>query len=137
MTSEDFVSGAQVMIHSLITNTRDIKQIDSIILAVLVTNNISDYSRSLLLSSGFDQIIEVDHIPNPNQNVHVSSWVDVGFTKLRIWSLTQFNKLLYIDADCVIVNDISHLLIDDKYSNTTFAAAPDIFPLIILMPVFY
>lgn len=132
VTSEDFVVGAQVVVHSLRKNNPNLQRRDSEIesaeIAVMVTSNIDKRSRRVLLSSGFDQIIEVDSIPNPNQSVHVQSWIDVGFTKLRIWSLTQYSKVLYIDADCVILDNVAYLLSDPSYSNITFAAAPDVFP---------
>eukprot|EP01083_Nonionella_stella_P191813 709667_1 len=126
VASEDFIIGAQVMVHSLLeTNSTH-----GFTIAVMVTNNISNDNKQLLLSSGFDQVIEIDEIPNPNSpsSVHVQNWIDVGFTKLRIWSLVQFDTALYIDADCVIVSDITHLFTDNPYKDVTFAAAPDVFP---------
>eukprot|EP00485_Elphidium_margaritaceum_P013983 CAMPEP_0202731248 /NCGR_PEP_ID=MMETSP1385-20130828/187053_1 /ASSEMBLY_ACC=CAM_ASM_000861 /TAXON_ID=933848 /ORGANISM="Elphidium margaritaceum" /LENGTH=652 /DNA_ID=CAMNT_0049397541 /DNA_START=1 /DNA_END=1959 /DNA_ORIENTATION=- len=119
------------MVHSLLTHNTDIQQSDSVSIVCMVTKNaISDYSRRLLLTSGFDQILEIEHIPNPNApaTVHVESWVAVGFTKLRIWSLTEYDQVLYIDADCAVVANISHLLLEPRYDCIQFAAAPDIFP---------
>eukprot|EP01084_Bolivina_argentea_P164641 286221_1 len=129
VTSEDFVIGAQVMVHSLIETNPNIDELN-ITIGVMVTKNICNESRKLLLLSGFNIIIEIDAIPNPNniQNIHVSSWYNVGFTKLRIWSLISYNKILYIDSDCIIIQNILHLLIDKKYLLFEFAASPDIFP---------
>ena len=36
----------------------------------------------------------------------------------------QFKKIVYIDADCLVLENIDHLF----FLNTNFAAAPDIFP---------
>ena len=130
VTSEDFVIGAQVLAHSLICSNPLLQELDHIVFAVLVTANIKHASRRLLLSSGFDRVIEVDAIPNPSpaSSVHVASWHAVGFTKLRIWSLTQFAKVLYIDADCVVLRDVTHLLTAPRFAKVALAAAPDVFP---------
>ncbi|KAL3803174.1 hypothetical protein HJC23_003449 [Cyclotella cryptica] len=95
-----------------------------------------------------DRVLPVQHIPiNRNANrcaqseSHVREWDEnCGWTKLRIFELESYDTVLYIDADCLVVKDISHLLhIDttasksDKSTETTkrfglLAAAPDIFP---------
>jgi glycogenin glucosyltransferase len=53
-----------------------------------------------------------------------ASWVGSGYTKLHIWNLTDFEKILYIDADCLVVDKIEDIF--DR--NVDFAAAPDVFP---------
>jgi glycogenin glucosyltransferase len=68
--------------------------------------------------------LEVPPVPNPNSGVHVQSWIDVGFTKLRMWQLTQYSKLVYIDADCMVVQPVDELF----DLPVDFAAAPDVFP---------
>lgn len=34
---------------------------------------------------------------------HVPSWTETGYSKLNIWSLVQFRRLVYLDADMMIV----------------------------------
>lgn len=52
------------------------------------------------------------------------SWTNSELTKLNIWNLTQFKKVVYLDADVLLLENI-----DELFSiESTFAAAPDIFP---------
>ena len=62
-----------------------------------------------------------------------------GWTKLRLFELESYDTILYIDADCLVVKDVGHLLnIDEPKTGTgdvmptkrkgLLAAAPDIFP---------
>jgi alpha-N-acetylglucosamine transferase len=54
-----------------------------------------------------------------------------GLTKLSLFQLTQYDTILYIDSDCLVVQDVSHLIDLGKVyieSEALIAAAPDIFP---------
>lgn len=90
------------------------------------------------------RIIEVEHIPinnNPDDASHVREWDEnCGWTKLHLFGLDGYDTILYIDADCLVLKDVSHLLcIDEEDGGQTtttnankryglLAAAPDIFP---------
>ena len=54
----------------------------------------------------------------------VPSWTNSEMTKLNIWNLTQFEKVVYIDADCMVMGDLDSLFDRD----CSFAACPDVFP---------
>ena len=86
-----------------------------------------------------DRIIIVDHIPihhgnsTEDNSSHVQQWDEnCGWTKLRLFELESYNTILYIDADCLVIKDVSHLLhVDDNETTKRvglLAAAPDIFP---------
>jgi Glycosyl transferase family 8 len=61
-----------------------------------------------------------------------------GWTKLHIFGLQQYDTILYIDSDCLVLQDVSHLLHrTDTDNNNVYrtitsealiAAAPDILP---------
>ena len=72
-------------------------------------------------------IKKIKALPNPHEEGQSSeqlSWVGSGYTKLYLWSLTEFKKVFYIDADCLIVGPL-----DDVFNREVdFAAAPDVFP---------
>lgn len=102
----------------------------------------------------------VEHIPiakgdskesNTNKPSHVKSWDEnCGWTKLRLFELDCYDTILYIDADCLAVKDVGHLLYIDESTKSSagsdddtgdatagklsekrvglLAAAPDIFP---------
>jgi glycogenin glucosyltransferase len=75
---------------------------------------------------------------------HVQAWDEnCGWAKLRLFELDGYDTILYIDADCLVVKDVSHLLRVDSTAMDTMtnknnsqvaqrsgllAAAPDIFP---------
>uniref|UniRef100_A0A7S3PP17 Hexosyltransferase n=1 Tax=Aplanochytrium stocchinoi TaxID=215587 RepID=A0A7S3PP17_9STRA len=123
VTSDSFLPAAQVLIFSFRRFHNDIPVV------VLVTPNVSKVTRVILKRTGAT-VTTVESIENPhlasNANAN-SNWTNCGFTKLRIWSLTQYDKIVYIDADCVVLSEISNLFTVDLGS-IGFAAAPDIFP---------
>ncbi|GAB9468708.1 putative Glycosyltransferase [Globisporangium polare] len=76
------------------------------------------------------QMTRVDDIGIPSQvtdtrAVHVAGWVNSGYTKLHIFRLEQFETIVYIDADAVVLENVDEELFE---RDTTFAAAPDVFP---------
>lgn len=118
VTSDDFVVGAEVLAYSLqlVQASRP--------LVVMVTEAVNEASRQRLRESGY-HVTVVPPLPNPNADVHVPQWMEVGFTKLRLWDLeAAFSKLVYIDADCIVVDNCDELF----HLGVDFAAAPDIFP---------
>ena len=45
---------------------------------------------------------EVEHIPNPHEAKREgASWVGSGYTKLYIWSLTEYNKVRATRLRCI------------------------------------
>lgn len=121
VTSDDFVIGANLLSYSL----RCVKT--SYPLYVMITENVSASARLSLMNQGGWQIIIVPYIPNPSTDVHVTSWIEVGFTKLRLWQLIKFNLLFYIDADCIVTRNVDHIIADAP-ADLQFAACPDVFP---------
>ena len=65
---------------------------------------------------------------------HAMGWVETGLTKLHVWNLTQFDTVLYIDADAIVVGytgelfDRGDALRRASATRMAFAAAPDIHP---------
>ena len=74
---------------------------------------------------------------------HVQSWDEkCGWTKLHLFELVEYDTILYIDADSLVVKDVGHLLhIDDQNGSSDtannnadekrrglLAAAPDVLP---------
>lgn len=46
------------------------------------------------------------------------------FTKLALWSQTQFRRIIYLDADTMVLRNLDHLF--DLPKDVTFAAAPEL-----------
>ena len=133
-------------------------------LIVLATPNVSSEVKDMLCPIYCTRIVDVDYVPMPRPkrprptsstgsrddrydvdasgsgkssegSSHVSAWdANCGLSKLAIFTLEQYSTLLYIDADCLVVQDVSHLLDiglgdnNGKGKKGLVAAAPDIFP---------
>ena len=52
---------------------------------------------------------QVEPIANPNSDVHVEGWVNSGYTKLHIWDMTEYDKVVYIDADVLVLENVDEL----------------------------
>lgn len=50
-----------------------------------------------------------------DSNWDFSSW-NYTFDKLRIWGLTQFEKIVFVDSDIIIVRNIDHLFDRDTFT---------------------
>jgi len=60
---------------------------------------------------------------NDALNLALLSRPDLGvtFTKLHCWRLTQFSKCVFLDADCLVLQNI-----DDLFDREEFSAAADV-----------
>lgn len=80
------------------------------------------------------EIIIVDDIAMPlndNSNKEVP-WFQSGYTKLNLWNLTQFKKLVYIDSDCVVLEAIDEVIVRPRILHS-FSQALRHFPLPIVI----
>jgi glycogenin glucosyltransferase len=158
ITTDDFLPGAQTLLYSLKNNLPSVDSFGPDDyppeLIVLITPNISESVRQALYPAFCTRLVEVDpiEIPDISKNAknneggagagaeeaatnanesHVASWSDkCGYTKLHIFRQTVYDKVLYIDSDCLVVKDLSHLfkLHHDSPRGRLLAACPDIFP---------
>ncbi len=57
------------------------------------------------------ETVVVDDIAMPaNDNANKDvPWLQSGYTKLNLWNLTHFKKLVYIDSDCVVLEPIDEV----------------------------
>jgi glycogenin len=128
LTSDSFLIACEVLVKSLKKNMRAVRPI-----VVLCTSNISTHARKSLASWGA-VVTPVDAIEAPVESAkldgyavaHVPGWLGTGYTKLRLWGLTTFTKIVYIDCDCLVLDDIDELFL--RPGKPCPAAAPDVFP---------
>lgn len=116
ITSDDFLMPVQALVASLRATGMQER--------VLLLHT-SQVDQSVLSRLSSDPLIEtrlVEAIPNPHQT-DVAGWRNSGFTKLRIWEQTDFQKLVYIDADCLVLENISEL-----FDRPSPSFCPDVFP---------
>lgn len=95
-------------------------------LAVLVTPRSVSNEVKTELANVYDYVIDVEPIRNEAtpENLHLMGRPDLrsAFTKIQLWNLSQFSKIVYIDADVVALRAPDELFDIDA----PFSAAPDI-----------
>ena len=74
---------------------------------VLVTHNISCNTISILEKNNI-KIIVINRIVNTKLSDYKYGW-RYNWTKLHIYNQTQFSKIVYIDLDMVITENLDHL----------------------------
>lgn len=117
--SDNYLPGAAVLAHSL----RDAGTSKK--LAVMVTLDSLRVETLNELKSLYDYVLPVDRISNPNPaNLYLLNRGDLlhAFTKLNVWRLTQFRRIVFLDADVVALRAPDELFDTDS----PFSAAPDI-----------
>ncbi|EMP32592.1 Glycogenin-1, partial [Chelonia mydas] len=115
-TDDDYCQGALVLGQSLRNHKTSRK------LAVLITPQVSSAMRAVLCSV-FDEVIEVDAIDSAD-SMHLALLerpeLGVTFTKLHCWTLTQYSKCVFMDADTLVLCNV-----DELFDREELSAAPD------------
>ncbi|KAL2345698.1 hypothetical protein Fmac_006983 [Flemingia macrophylla] len=103
-SSEDYVCGAIALAQSILqTKTTTSQTIDLILLA---DTSIGPKSTTGLKSAGW-KIHRMERIRSPfAQNGAYNEW---NYSKLRIWQLTSYDKVIFIDSDLVVLESIQRL----------------------------
>ncbi|KAK5136359.1 hypothetical protein LTR08_003485 [Meristemomyces frigidus] len=117
--TNSYLPGAAVLAHSL----RDTRTAHK--LACLITPESLRTETIAALQSLYDYVIPVARIGNPQPaNLYLMNRPDLlyTFTKIALWRLTQFRRVVYIDSDVVALRAPDELFaLPDA-----FAAAPDV-----------
>ncbi|KAL7610950.1 UDP-glucuronate:xylan alpha-glucuronosyltransferase 1 [Lactuca sativa] len=75
-------------------------------LVILVDETISDYHRSGLELAGW-KIRTIKRIRNPK--AEKNAYNEWNYSKFRLWQLTDYEKIIFIDADLLILRNIDFL----------------------------
>lgn len=103
---DEFVLGVRVLGKSLRdTGTRRD-------MVVLVSDGVSEYSRKLLQADGWI-VNRITLLANPNQVRPKRFWG--VYTKLKIFNMTDYKKVVYLDADTIVVKSIEDLFKCGKF----------------------
>ncbi|XP_048190647.1 glycogenin-1 [Perognathus longimembris pacificus] len=115
-TNDAYAKGALVLGSSLKQQGTTRK------LVVLTTPQVSDAMRKAL-ETVFDEVITVD-VLDSGDSAHLTLMkrpeLGVTLTKLHCWSLTQYSKCVFMDADTLVLANI-----DDLFEREELSAAPD------------
>ncbi|XP_041822157.1 glycogenin-2 [Chelmon rostratus] len=122
-TTDSYCMGATVVAKSLRRHgtTRSI--------VVMVTPNVSEQSR-LALKDVFDEVIIVD-VMDSEDRIHLSLLgrpeLGITFTKIHCWTLTQYSKCVFLDADTLVLRNVDELFERDELSAAPDPGWPDCF----------
>ncbi|CAN0922298.1 UDP-glucuronate:xylan alpha-glucuronosyltransferase 2 [Linum grandiflorum] len=99
-SSETYVCGAIALAQSLIqTGTkRD--------LILLLDASISQPKRDALAAAGW-KLRLINRIRNPRAEKH--SYNEYNYSKFRLWQLTDYDKVIFIDADIIVLRNLDLL----------------------------
>ncbi|XP_057541266.1 putative UDP-glucuronate:xylan alpha-glucuronosyltransferase 5 [Amaranthus tricolor] len=110
-SSEDYVCGAIALAHS-IRRTNTTKD-----LVLLADHTISSHSILGLQAVGW-KIKRIHRIKSPNAEADAyNKW---NYSKLRIWQLVEYDKLMFIDSDFIVLRNIDHF-----FNYPQLSAAPN------------
>ncbi|KAA8905770.1 nucleotide-diphospho-sugar transferase [Sphaerosporella brunnea] len=118
LLNDAYLPGALVLAHSLRDGGAKYR------LAIMVTLGGVSEASVTELKKLYDYVIPVDPIYSQSAaNLHLMRRLDLhaALTKINLWKLTQFRKIVYVDADMVALRAPDELFDVDA----DFAAAPD------------
>mmetsp|Transcript_113069 Transcript_113069/g.303406 ORF Transcript_113069/g.303406 Transcript_113069/m.303406 type:complete len:228 (+) Transcript_113069:3-686(+) len=92
------------------------------VLLLLHTDQVSPGVLGRLAAVDIVKLRRVDAIPSPHLT-DVPGWANSGFTKLRLWEQEDFDRLVYIDADCIVLESV-----DELFERPSPSFCPDVFP---------
>lgn len=124
VTSDSYVVGAGVLAQSL----RD-SGTSRLIWCLATPKSLSEHSMTLLRTI-FDGITEVDCIDSKDdKNLALLGRPELGptFTKLHLWRLKQFDKVVFLDADTLALKNIDDLFEREELSACADIGWPDCF----------
>ncbi|TKY69865.1 Galactinol synthase 1 [Spatholobus suberectus] len=78
-------------------------------LVVAVLPDVPEEHRQILTSQGCI-VRQIDPIyPPDNQVQFTMAYYVINYSKLRIWNFEEYSKMIYLDADILVFNNIDHL----------------------------
>ncbi|XP_029459538.1 glycogenin-2 isoform X2 [Rhinatrema bivittatum] len=122
-TNDVYCQGALVLGQSLRTHGTSRR------LALLVTSQVTHGMRTVL-SRVFDEVIEVGTLDSADSE-HLALMrrpeLGITFTKLQCWTLTQYSKCVFMDADTLVLCNVDELFDRDEFSAAPDSGWPDCF----------
>ncbi|KAA8536712.1 hypothetical protein F0562_029190 [Nyssa sinensis] len=99
----DYVKG----VVSLAKGLRKVRTAYPLVVAVLP--NVPKEHRIILVSQGCI-VREIEPVyPPENQTQFARAYFDITYSKLRIWEFVEYSKMIYLDGDIQVYENIDHL----------------------------
>jgi len=122
-TNDSYAVGVLVLAHSLRAagSTRAI--------VVMVSDQVSNSMRERLseVCSKIKVVNVLDSGDSANLAVLARPELGITFTKLHCWTLTEYSKCVFLDADTLVVRNCDELFERDELSAASDAGWPDCF----------
>ncbi|GMJ11246.1 monocation-induced [Ca2+]i increases 1, INOSITOL PHOSPHORYLCERAMIDE GLUCURONOSYLTRANSFERASE 1 [Hibiscus trionum] len=103
---DDYLLGVRILGKS-IRDTGTTKD-----MVALVSDGVSDYAKKLLKADGW-KVETTNLLANPNQVRAPRHWG--VYTKLKIFNMTNYNKVVYLDGDTILVKSIEEVFKCGKF----------------------
>eukprot|EP01096_Ripella_sp_DP13-Kostka_P016539 TRINITY_DN8093_c0_g1_i7.p1 TRINITY_DN8093_c0_g1~~TRINITY_DN8093_c0_g1_i7.p1 ORF type:complete len:443 (+),score=152.90 TRINITY_DN8093_c0_g1_i7:572-1900(+) len=101
--NDGVLEGARVLGHSLVKTGTPFDRV------AIVTETCSPVSVDQLEMDGW-LIHRVGNMPNPHQGHHLfQKRLDMVFSKLHIYNLTSYDKIVYLDTDILVLENVDEL----------------------------
>lgn len=107
--SEKYFTAVRLLAYQLIHDP-DTKAQNGARFIVLVTNDVPQENRHILEHYGAE-ILLVDHIMREWIHPQWARWNDV-MAKLNLWTLTDYEKIVFIDADTVLLGRMDDIFLE-------------------------
>eukprot|EP01041_Mallomonas_annulata_P013546 gene13546-28732_t len=131
--SSGFISGALTLAQSLIEVKSTLTRV------IMVTPDVDENTR-IFLKNLYDEVVEVkiinciyktSEIADTMFDMKGEKWTGIKnnwaptCTKLAVWNLTQYDRVIFMDSDMIAISPIDDVL---QFSTAPFLAAPEILP---------
>ena len=122
ISTDNYVTGALVLLWGIVNYGR----VGSSRLICLVTESVSESARGRLQAAGWD-LFPVSAIESDSSDIVEEKWRQ-QFTKLHLFSLTNYTQILYLDSDTIVKGSLERAWL----CGAPICGAPDVFH-----PVFF
>ncbi|MED6181988.1 hypothetical protein PIB30_024617 [Stylosanthes scabra] len=119
-SSELYVCGAIALAHTILRNPDEDIRVppEPKDLVLLADDSITSESLTALRAAGWNKIKRIQRIRNPFANK--SSYNEWNYSKLRLWELTMYEKIVFLDSDVLVLKSL-----DGFFYYPQLSAAPN------------
>jgi len=122
-TSDEYAIGALVLAQSIRTVGTEAD------IVILVSNGVSS-ALSDSLTSTFTKVIKINELTSGNTEIlNLIQRPELGVTisKIHAWKLTEYEKCVFLDADCLVIKPVDELFQKEELSAVCDLGWPDCF----------
>lgn len=105
-----FLAGSGDYVKGVVGLAKGLRKVRSVYpLVVAVVPDVPEEHRQILRGQGC-VVREIEPIYPPENHVqYVRAYYGINYSKLRIWNFEEYSKMVYLDADMLVYENIDHL----------------------------